>query len=160
MRDGNGTGLPRFIGSGSGIHLTPTVYNVLARSSHTDRGRTRHDAAADVVPGEEDQLAGPSPSDPLTPGGFPAAQPDEVVDNNSDANFNTLLRWTESYFKYWHPIFPLLHGPAFLGMLEQVSQYGIKPVSPADVIIVRSVLSICLADYRQVGGCYGTELQL
>ncbi|KAJ2988472.1 hypothetical protein NUW58_g3959 [Xylaria curta] len=59
MRDGNRTGLPRFIGSGSRINLVMTVYNVLARS-HTGQGRNHHDAAG-VVPGEEDQLTGPSP---------------------------------------------------------------------------------------------------
>ncbi|KAI0474719.1 fungal-specific transcription factor-like protein [Xylaria cf. heliscus] len=155
MRDGHGTGLPRFIGSGSGIHLIRTVYDVLARS-HTDRGRDRRDAAADVVPGEEDQLTGPPPSDPLTPGALPVApfwQADEISGGSVvDVSFDTLLQWTESYFKYWHPIFPLLHGPAFLGTLEQVSQRGIEALSPADAIVVRSVLSISLADSRQVGG--------
>ncbi|KAI0904202.1 putative Zn(II)2Cys6 transcription factor [Ustulina deusta] len=135
MRDGNEPGLPRFIGSGRGIHLIRTVYDALARS-HIDPSRNRRDAAADVVPGEEDQLTGPSPSDPRTPGG------------SSSVNFDNLLQWTEGYFKYWHPIFPFLHGPAFLGVLEQVGDNGIEALNQADAIIVRSVLSISLADFR------------
>lgn len=63
-------------------------------------------------------------------------------------NFDNLLQWTEGYFKYWHPIFPFLHGPAFLGVLEQVGDNGIEALNQADAIIVRSVLSISLADFR------------
>ncbi|KAI1313778.1 fungal-specific transcription factor domain-containing protein [Xylaria venustula] len=147
MRDGNEPGLPRFIGSASGIHLIRTVYDVLARS-HVDR-----DTAADVVPGEEDQLTGPSPSDPRARGGLPATpfwHPDEIAGSMATVNFDALLQWTESYFQYWHPIFPFLHGPAFLGVLEQVSENGIEALAQAEAIIVRSVLSISLADCRQI----------
>ncbi|KAI0432240.1 fungal-specific transcription factor domain-containing protein [Xylaria sp. FL1042] len=154
MRDGHEPGLPRFIGSSSGIHLIRTVYDVLARS-HVDRSRNRHDATADVVPGEEDQLAGPSPSDPRARGGLPVTpfwQPDEIRGSAATITFNSLLQWTESYFNYWHPIFPLLHGPVFLGILEQVAENGIESLNQADAIIVRSILSISLADSRQISG--------
>ncbi|KAI0976403.1 fungal-specific transcription factor domain-containing protein [Xylaria arbuscula] len=147
MREGNEPGLPRFIGSASGIHLIRTVYDMLAQS-HVDR-----DAAADVVPGEEDQLTGPSPSDPRVRGGLPATpfwHPDEIAGSMAAVNFDALLQWTESYFQYWHPVFPFLHGPAFLGVLEQVGENGIESLSQAEAIIVRSVLSISLADCRQI----------
>ncbi|GAW23912.1 hypothetical protein ANO14919_134890 [Xylariales sp. No.14919] len=148
MRDGNGPGSPHFIGSGSGIHLIRTVYDVLARS-HTDQNRNGHNAAAtDAVPGEEDQLSRASPSDSRTP----FWEPDEMAGSMASINFNSLLQWTENYFRYWHPIFPLLHGPAFLGVLEQVGQNGLGALNQADAIMVRSILSISLADSRQIGG--------
>ncbi|KAI1125090.1 fungal-specific transcription factor domain-containing protein [Nemania abortiva] len=154
MRDGNEPGVPRFIGSSSGIHLIRTVSEVLARS-HTDQSRSRQEAATDLVPGEEDQLTGPSSSDPLTPEGpsfTPFWHPDEITGGIGAVDFDDMLQWTESYFKYWHPIFPLLHGPGFLGILEQVSQNGIETLGQADAIMIRSILSICLADFRQIGG--------
>ncbi|KAI0096160.1 fungal-specific transcription factor domain-containing protein [Nemania sp. FL0031] len=154
MRDGNEPGVPRFIGSSSGIHLIRTVSEVLARS-HTDQSGSRHEAVTDLVPGEEDQLAGPSLSDPLTPEA-PSITPfwhlDEITGGISAVDFDDMLQWTESYFKYWHPIFPLLHGPGFLGILEQVSENGIESLNQADAILIRSILSICLADFRQIGG--------
>ncbi|KAI0198327.1 fungal-specific transcription factor-like protein [Astrocystis sublimbata] len=172
MQEGDATGSPRFLGSASGIYLIRKVYDVLGRS-HVAR---RHRDAADVVPGEEDQLAGFARSEAAhdgshqVPGGMPAAcfwGADEMTiatgsgnrngngNGNGKVSFDTLLRWTEGYFKYWHKLFPILHGPSFLALLEHVSIHGIEALrisSPADAIIVRSVLSICLADSRQVGG--------
>ncbi|KAK5637611.1 hypothetical protein RRF57_013326 [Xylaria bambusicola] len=123
MRDSKESGLPHFIGSGSGIHLIRTVYDVLARA-HTDHSRTPHGAAADLVSGEED----PSTSGLHTRGSVPTSpfwQSEEVAGSAAA-----------------HPIFPFLHGPAFLGVLEQVGEHGIKALNQADAIVVRSLLSI------------------
>ncbi|KAJ3561351.1 hypothetical protein NPX13_g8982 [Xylaria arbuscula] len=74
-----------------------------------------------------------------------------MVGSVAAVGFDDLLQWTESYFNNWHPAFPFLHGPAFLGLLEQVSEHGIEALGQADGIIVRSILSISLADSRQMG---------
>ncbi|KAJ8131159.1 hypothetical protein O1611_g2468 [Lasiodiplodia mahajangana] len=137
MRDGNEPGVPRFIGSSSGIHLIRTVSEVLARS-HTDQSGSGQEVATDLVPGEEDQLTAPSASDPLTPDGpsiTPFWHPDEITGSTGAVDFDDMLQWTESYFKYWHPIFPLLHGPGFLGLLEQASENGIEALNQADAIL-------------------------
>lgn len=153
MRDGNESGLPRFIGSGSGVHLIRTVFDVLART-HTGSSQSHHvSTAADLVPGEEDQLVSP-PSGLQSRAGLPVSpfwQSDEIASGVTAVDFDNLLQWTESYFEHWHPAFPFLHGPAFLGVLEQVSENGIKTLGQADAVIVRSVLSISLADSRQMG---------
>ncbi|KAI0512575.1 fungal-specific transcription factor domain-containing protein [Xylaria bambusicola] len=149
MRGGNELGLPRFIGSGSGIHLIRTVYDLLARA-HTDQNHTPRDVAADLVPGEED----PSPSGLQTRGYVPISSfwlPEEIEGSMVAVNFDNLILWTENYFRHWHPIFPFLHGPAFLDVLEQVGERGIEVLNQADAIIVRSLLSISLADTRQMG---------
>ncbi|GAP92226.1 putative fungal specific transcription factor domain-containing protein [Rosellinia necatrix] len=157
MRDGNDPGLPRFIGSSSGIHLIRTVYDVLARA-HPGPHRRRPTATKDVVPGEDDQLIGPSPASSMVSGASAAAhfwRPDEIVDTTGPAglspSFNQLTEWSDNYVRNWHPAFPLLHGPELLAMLERLSMNGIEGLDQAEATIVRSIMSISLVDSRQLG---------
>lgn len=157
MRDGNSSGRPRFVGSSSGIHFVRTVYDILARSS----GQPPR-ANSQLVPGEDDQLddAGEPGSGPVESPGTGAHgrfwRTGEVVfhenGNASGSTFETVVRWTKSYFEVWHPEFPFLHGPEVLETLEKVAENGIENVSGPDAAIVRSVMSISLADARQLSG--------
>jgi len=61
-----------------------------------------------------------------------------------------MVRWSQSYFNNWHPPFPFLHAPSVLGLLEKITTQGIESLSTVDLIIVRSVLSISVADRRQM----------
>lgn len=148
MRDG---GLPRFVGSGSGIYFVRKVYSILGRSG------------TQLVPGEDDQLQDTTPSGGPSTGETPGTQTrkpfwsDWEVSSgvNSDfggggVTFELLVEWTRSYFKIWHPAFPFLHGPEVLDILEKVANQGIQNVSETDAAIIRSMVSISLADNRQM----------
>jgi hypothetical protein len=155
MRNGGDPGLPRFVGSSSGIHFVRTVYGVLSRTTGQQLG------VSQLVPGEDDQL-----DDPREPaGGHPATlgtgaraplwRSDEVMPGvgsaaASNATFEAMIAWTRSYFEIWHPMFPFLHGPEVVDLLEQVANNGIDNISAQDSAIVRAIVSISLADSRQL----------
>lgn len=155
MRDGGNPGLPRFVGSSSGIHFVRTVYGILSRSTGQQL------CVSQLVPGEDDQLDDAPDSvagNPATPGTgarAPLWSSDEVVPGGistaSNITFEALVAWTKSYFEIWHPVFPFLHGPEVLEILEQVANNGLENISPQDSAIVRAIVSISLADARQLG---------
>lgn len=149
MRDG---GLPRFVGSGSGIHFVRKVYSILGRSNRVQ---------LQLVPGEDDQLHDTAGSGGQTPdtAGTQARKPfwseQELLPDDADlaaVTFEALVEWTRSYFEIWHPAFPFLHGPEVLEMLESVANQGIQNVPDTDAAMVRSLVSISLADARQMAG--------
>ena len=157
MRSGNTPGVPRFIGSGSGIHFIRTVYDALARSARGRQYRTWPGDAHNLVPGEDDQLVEHTPGDAATPGTnarTPFWQHNEIILEGEGGylhyGFETLVKWTKSYFKNWHPALPFLHGPEALGLLEQVATQGPASLSGPDMTRVRAMLSISLADNRQI----------
>ena len=154
MRTGNTPGVPRFIGSGSGIHFIRTVYDALARSA---RGRHYRGWPGNLVPGEDDQLVEHTPGDTATPKTnvhTPFWRHNEIILEGESGyfeyDFETLVDWTKSYFQNWHPALPFLHGPEALDLLEQVASHGPAGLSRADVAMVRAMLSISLADDRQI----------
>lgn len=112
-----------FVGSASGIHFIRTVYG------------TADAIAPDLVPGEDDALQ-PSKSIWL---------PQEVSD--ATFTFNDLVTWTSSYFENWHPCFPCLHAPSILAAMEKY-----PAIDTYDTIILKSIMSISLADSRQTTG--------
>lgn len=157
MRNGGKSGLPRFIGSGSGIHFIRTVYDVLARNAIGTRPIDRTQARGDLVPGEDDELIESAPEHIETPGTrsrAPFWRQDEIVEEMSQGappiTFDNLVQWTKSYFENWHPAFPFLHGPEVLETFEQVASVGIGNISTANATIVRCLVSISLADSRQM----------
>lgn len=155
MRDGDSPGIPRFVGSGSGIHFVRAVYDILAHNnSQPPRGQSQ------LVPGEDDQLDRTRESEavpaqtPRTSARAPFWQDDETVPagdgETSRPSFEALIAWTKSYFEMWHPAFPFLHGPEALELLERVAARGIESLSDPEAAIVRSIVSISLADSRQL----------
>ncbi|KAJ5305980.1 hypothetical protein PENANT_c015G04179 [Penicillium antarcticum] len=145
MRESHDDGSATFLGSSSGIHFIRHVYNAFARRS-ADLGQTRaRDRTS--VPGEDDRLrrnAGNvhSPDDLWTRNELNFAP-------NASFEFNDIVKWTRSYFENWHPIFPCLHAPTVLNLMETVSQKGVESASRLDMLVLRSIVSISLGDNRQ-----------
>lgn len=151
MRDGESPGLPRFVGSGSGIYFVRTVYGILARSTgQPSRGQSQ------LVPGEDDQLDDAhesipgQASSPGTSGRAPFWSDNEITANHENVSFEALIAWTRNYFSIWHPAFPFVHGPEVLETFEAVARDGIENLSGPDAVIVRAMVSISLADARQL----------
>ncbi|SPO07420.1 related to transcription activator protein acu-15 [Cephalotrichum gorgonifer] len=160
MRDAGETDTARFVGSSSGIHFIRNVHMRLARQSATRtqyiRGvgdgvgddDSRGQRIGELIPGEDDQLRGRA-----------TGRDDEraylwkdhevSTHDGPTPSFDQLVEWSESYFKSWHPILPFLHAPDVLRSFEYVSQAGISSLDHLDRCILRSVLSISLADSRQ-----------
>jgi hypothetical protein len=155
MRDGAQRGVPRFVGSASGIHFIRTVYDLLARRSGGDAVPNAPSPHVNLVPGEDDQLAVEQNVDVHSPAQEGAQisfwhQNELSADPHvNTASFNDMVLWTKSYFENWHPAYPFLNAPSILEMFENISRDGIDALRPSESVIVRSVISISLADARQ-----------
>jgi hypothetical protein len=154
MRDGVVRGVPRFVGSGSGIHFIRTVYDLLARRSGTS-GQEVSSPHVNLVPGEDDQLEvgqNVAVQGPVQDGTRTAFWHQNELSTDLQVNagsFNDFVLWTKSYFENWHPAFPFLNAPSILEMFEKVGRDGTDILLPSDFVIVRSIISISLADARQ-----------
>ncbi|KAF2098932.1 hypothetical protein NA57DRAFT_20055, partial [Rhizodiscina lignyota] len=155
MRDGTDRGRPRFLGSASGIHFIRAVYDALARRPG---GPYDHQSPQEnLVPGEDDQLREQSQTRPSESNLNPENEShfwrvDEVLSGDTFPllpGFDQLIDWSRSYFENWHPLFPFLHAPSTLRYFEQISLNGIRSLPAAHAVVVRSVISISLADARQ-----------
>lgn len=144
MRPSLSKGSSSFVGSGSGIYFVRTV-----QSAFTRNYRRENESVDDaLVPGEDDRLQTGSPSGCIW-------YPNEVIQlpdshPSHDMTFDDLASWSKQYWDNWHPPFPFLHAPSILGVLERVSLDGIHSLSLVESITVRSVLSISVADRRQM----------
>ncbi|KAH6695014.1 fungal-specific transcription factor domain-containing protein [Plectosphaerella plurivora] len=151
MRDSGRSDTAQFVGSSSGIHFIRHVYLRLARKSATRPATPCAQATNDYVPGEDDQLLRRSSSrDGSEQDLWKENETTADLDNGSDhPSFEQLVDWSRSYFESWHPTLPFLGAPDVLALFEKVSQVGITGISHLDGSIVKSVLSISLADSRQ-----------
>ena len=69
--------------------------------------------------------------------------------------FEDLLDWSQAYFDHWHPAFPFVHAPSLLDYFRQIaSGASVTATSPPSSvfqsIILRSIMSISVADRRQM----------
>ncbi|THW46926.1 hypothetical protein D6D21_03657 [Aureobasidium pullulans] len=152
MRQSDGTNAPSFVGSSSGIHFVRSVYQALTKSQPRVHILPQT-PDQNIVPGEEDQLdeAIPYSSKNLwSPNEVAAADGEDL-----GFDFETLQTWSESYFENWHTAYPFIHAPSILEYLEQeVRPNNLENLhghqSPRFTII-RSIMSISLADRRQSG---------
>jgi len=145
MRSDNVTGSTSFVGSGSGIYFVRTVRAAL--SKHLNNA---NEIVSEMVPGEDDHVHSGSPPNSLwnhNEVSFDMPLQDQM---DSSIAFDHLVHWSESYFETWHPPFPFLHAPSILGLLEKVASHGLSHLSSIEAIIVRSVLSVSVADRRQL----------
>lgn len=109
----------------------------------------------DSVPGEDDLL----PTGTSMGASRNLWLPNEVIsvypDDGSGAfTFEDLLGWTRSYFDHWHPAYPFLHAPSMLEYFEEIAQHRGShetDISSYQFTILRSLVSISLADRRQTG---------
>lgn len=60
------------------------------------------------------------------------------------------MLWSKSYFDSWHRPFPFLHAPTVLTTFEKLSINGIKSLDQYEIVVLKSIMSISLADRRQL----------
>ncbi|KAJ5761082.1 transcriptional regulator family: Fungal Specific TF [Penicillium odoratum] len=144
MREPQNDGSASFLGSSSGIHFVRRVYSAFARRS-ADLQQIRADESS--VPGEDDRLQRDSGHHDTS-----ELWKKEEVDFSSTAtfSFDDLTHWTLQYFENWHPIFPCLHAPTVLKAMEKIGSDGLDSIDRLDLTIIRCLVSISLADSRQV----------
>lgn len=111
---------------------------------------------SDIVPGEDDQL----PS--VLSGASGQLWNDDEVGPRQVLNvsFQDLIEWSGSYFANWHPAFPFLHAPAVLEHFDELSRNGPSPHDASGdlrMIVIRSIMSISLADRRQSSNSSGAH---
>lgn len=149
MRTCHDPGVSSFVGSSSGIHFFRTVRHALA---HYGAGKQLRDidAAEELVPGEDDQLQSQCTPIILWRGDEVSFKSCDLSSKESlDVEFEDLVRWSRPYFDSWHPPFPFLHAPTILKILEKLAMHGQNKLDTSENIIIRSVMSISLADRRQ-----------
>ncbi|KAJ4135019.1 hypothetical protein NW768_004629 [Fusarium equiseti] len=145
MRDTGEHDAARFVGSGSGIHYIRAVHLRLAKRSAS---RTELGSINTLIPGEDDQLRQDT-STKKSQEQFLWKDDEICSDEDVRPSFEDFIEWSKSYFEAWHPVLPFLHGPEVLGLFEEVASNGISSLSPTNRVIVKSILSISLADSRQ-----------
>ncbi|KAI8685043.1 Fungal-trans domain-containing protein [Fusarium keratoplasticum] len=147
MRDTGEHDAARFVGSGSGIHYIRAVHLRLARRSASRMNDSS--VITTLIPGEDDQLRQASSArrhreQVLWKSNEVSANPE-----NASPCFEDFVEWSKSYFESWHPVLPFLHGPEILRLFEEASKSGISSINSMGQVILKSVLSISLADSRQ-----------
>jgi hypothetical protein len=149
MRSVRGDKFSGFVGSASGIYFIRSVYGALRK--HELAVSTAVDTpASDIVPGEDDQLSTVLPHEAQ-----PLWKSDEVLSRpRASVSYQELVEMSGSYFANWHKLYPFLYAPTVLGYLEQFSEEPCPGPSASQdfhLVILRSIMSISLADQRQAG---------
>lgn len=135
----------------SGFYFIRSVFGGL----QSDRDATKQvpqiqTPESDVVPGEDDQL--PTGATRSSSRFLWLANEVSAAPENDTLSFGALLEWSRSYFDHWHPAYPFLHAPSMLEYFDHIAQGGISEEdesSPFQLIILRAIMSISLADRRQ-----------
>ena len=157
MRQSDGANAPSFVGSSSGIHFVRSVYNALAKSRVQLPPQTPDQS---IVPGEEDMLDG---AVPYSSKNLWSSDEIEAITNEiSDFDFEDIQIWSESYFENWHTAYPFTSAPTILEYLEQhvrpATLPGLYNHRSPSFTIIRSIMSISLADRRQSGRLSGKSV--
>ncbi|KAH8588339.1 fungal-specific transcription factor domain-containing protein [Bisporella sp. PMI_857] len=133
--------------------LTPPLGHGSATQRSTSRQVQIQTPESDAVPGEDDQL----PTGATMSASMALWKQGEVLsifasDGSDTFTFDDLIAWTRSYFEHWHPAYPFLHAPSILEFFDHVVKHGVLDVagsSPHMLTVLRSIMSISLADCRQ-----------
>ncbi|OAQ87061.1 C6 transcription factor [Purpureocillium lilacinum] len=145
MRETAEHGAARFVGSSSGIHFVRAVYQRLAKRSASRTSLT--DSNTNLIPGEDDQLRRGA-----IDGATTLWKDNEIqrkdLEGGARLSFDQLVEWSKSYFEFWHPALPFLHGPDILEIFERIESHGLACLDEVDKCVLKSVLSISLADSR------------
>ncbi|OAL06411.1 hypothetical protein IQ06DRAFT_78932 [Phaeosphaeriaceae sp. SRC1lsM3a] len=148
MRNVRGDNFSGFVGSASGIYFIRSVYGALRqRDSETIVADT---PASDIVPGEDDQLPA------VLPQATERLWRHEEIDTRSVSQYSypKLVELSGSFFANWHIFYPFLHAPTVLGFFDELSARSSPDPNPnvhLRMTILRSIMSISLADQRQTG---------
>ncbi|KAJ5793205.1 transcriptional regulator family: Fungal Specific TF [Penicillium pulvis] len=145
MREPQDDGSASFLGSSSGIHFVRHVYSAFARRSADLKQTRARDRSS--VPGEDDRLL----RDPGYQDTNELWTKEELnLSPPATFSFEDLVHWTRRYFENWHPIFPCLHAPTVLKTLETLARHGLDSLNRLDLMVIRCLVSISMADSRQV----------
>ncbi|KUJ17556.1 uncharacterized protein LY89DRAFT_615718 [Mollisia scopiformis] len=155
MRSDEKTGSTSFVGSGSGIAFVHTVRSALAKNMSKDSSLFD----SEIVPGEDDHVSRNSPESLWHPNEILHSSSEQGA-NSDSTTFEDLVYWSQPYFNIWHAPFPFLHAPSILGLFETISSDGLLSLSDNETTIVQSVLSISLADRRQMPKGDRSSIQL
>src|ERR1700712_4225775 len=119
MRSDNVTGSTSFVGSASGIYFVRTVRTALAKNLNNG-----NEVVSEMVPGEDDQVHPASSPNSLWNRDDVSFDRADQRQDNPPVTFDSLVRWSESYFEVWHPILPFLHAPSILELFERFASRG------------------------------------
>jgi len=157
MRQSDGANAQSFVGSSSGIHFVRSVYNALAKSRVQLPPQTPDQS---IVPGEEDMLDGAVPYSSKNL--WSSDEVEVITERSPKFDFEDLQVWSESYFENWHTAYPFISAPAILEYLEQHVRPSALPelrkCRTPSFTIIRSIMSISLADRRQSGHSSGSPV--
>jgi len=140
-------------GLGRRESLTPSLNDCPSTGRPQVRQIPIQTPESDAVPGEDDQLSAgamTSASKTLWQQGEVLANP--ATDGSDTFTFDDLIAWSRSYFDHWHPAYPFLHAPSVLESFNYAVKQGVRDLaesSPHKLTIIRSIMSISLADRRQ-----------
>ena len=156
MRNLPGDKFSGFVGSASGIYFIRSVYGAIRHSNTSDETHIET-PERDVVPGEDDYLP-PAASESSRQ----IWRDEEITTTHTPRiEFQNLVEWSASYFANWHPAYPFLHAPAVLEIFDRVPKDGTLSEDTSqsfEMIIVRSIMSISLADRRQALPSTGSQI--
>jgi hypothetical protein len=142
-------------GTSPGSHARPASRSTNAVVNQTSNHNVQT-PESDAAPGEDDQLpagAAKSASKWLWRSNEVLLPPS--IGTTPAISFDDLLDWSQSYFDHWHPAFPFLHAPSLIDYIRHIAQPRLPlPASSSSHtlqnIILRSVMSISVADRRQM----------
>lgn len=151
MRDSSNHKDISFVGSATGIiYFIRAVHNAMVIGDSTAYQANNQTPESDHAPGEDDD----GPDSAMGNDWKFLWSSSEVRDGAPAFTFEDLMTWSRSYFNNWHPAYPFLHAPTLLDYFRQVTHHGLADRGPTDAMhktILRSVMSISLADSRQSG---------
>jgi len=155
MRSDNGSRHVSFVGSASGIHFIRSVHKSIGKesSAFAASANTTDD---DVVPGEDDQLDGHD----CMQAEQAIWQPAEISSQASVSEEN-LQRWSSEYFELWHSMLPFLQKSSVISWFAELTRNGGSfDAQFTDIkrAIIRSIMSISLADRRQAHQIWDEDL--
>ncbi len=104
-----------WLGSSSGVYFVNTVRRAFSTAFETNHAVP---ASEDILTGEDAagrSYNGPLVEGPATTDGFPAILSTSL---GRLPERKIAMELVMSFFKAWHPIFPMLHGPSFLKDME------------------------------------------
>lgn len=155
MRSEHGSRYVSFVGSASGIHFIRSVRKSIGKGSSTFAA-SANTTDDDVVPGEDDQLDGHD----STQAEQAIWQPGETSSQTS-VSVENLKRWSYQYFKHWHPTLPFLQESSVISWFTKLGRGGASfdaKFTRFQRAIIRSIMSISLADRRQTSEIWNEDL--
>ena len=130
-----------WLGSSSGVYFVNTVRRAF---SSTFTSSNAVPASEDILTGEDAEgrsYNGPTVEGPSSTDAFPSLLATSL---GHLPDRSVAMELVMSYFKAWHPIFPMLHGPSFLKDLELL--YASNQTTPPDTpaVDVRKIVTFQL----------------